>query len=467
MKINSLLTKSDLKIDRYFLVYLASIFSLFIFKVTPSVFLFISGVLSILLFGWIVIKEFRSSFIKITPILAAAIYPIFMLGLSAIYKGFIYLNQNYETLGPVYILDKSIVVGYVMVAVGLFFQILGLQIFRPAISIKEKIDVNVKKLKIFRYFIVFVILSKLTEEYLKLGVIQNLLNTIPLAILIFIAINDKKNIITSYHYKRNSVLIGALILFIINIVLLSKTLLVFSILPIFIFYLVQTKRTNKFKIIVPATLAIILYFLFIQPLVTNARLLLGKQNQDVTTKFMSEYISSGEYKVPVYKSVTQDNAIESFLNRMFEINAPAYIYELTERSGFQNGRTFQNIVIGMIPRILWPNKPSIPQGQKFSSEYVGFDKVSIGMLIAGELYWNFGFPGIIIGSLFIGLALGYVWRLITPFALKNFIYFTFYFYLLQSSIGGSEFSGVFLGALQLIIVFFVLRFIDLNIIKKK
>lgn len=464
---NSLLTKSDLKIDRYYLAYLALIFSLFLFKVDPSTFLLIAGVLSTALFGWITINEYRSNTIKITPILAVALYPILMLGLAAFYKGFVYLNQDYETLGPIYISSKSIIIGYLMVATGLFFQLLGLQIYRPATAIKENLTINIKKLKIFRYFILFVIISKLTEEYLKLGVIQNLLNTIPLAILIFIAINDKNNLITTYYYKRNSIIVGAFILFIINIIVLSKTLLVFSILPIFLFYLVQTKRSNKFKIIVPAALAVILYFLFIQPLVTNARLLLGKQNQDVSTRFMSEYIASGDYKIPVYQGTNQDNAVESFLNRMFEINAPAYIYELTARSGFQNGRTFQNIAIGMIPRILWPNKPSTPQGQKFSSEYVGFDKVSIGMLIAGELYWNFGFIGIIIGSMFIGLALGFVWRLITPFALKNFFYFTFYFYLLQSSIGGSEFSAVFLGALQLIIVFFVLRFIDLNIINKR
>jgi hypothetical protein len=131
------------------------------------------------------------------------------------------------------------------------------------------------------------------------------------------------------------------------------------------------------------------------------------------------------------------------------------------RSGYQDGSTFSNIAIGLIPRIFWSDKPSIPQGARFSSEILGFEKVSIGMLIAGELFWNFGFHGVIIGSLLIGLALGYVWKQINPFALNNFYYFTFYFYLLQSCIGGSEFSAVFLGALQLIIFFFFIRFYDL------
>ena len=120
-----------------------------------------------------------------------------------------------------------------------------------------------------------------------------------------------------------------------------------------------------------------------------------------TADFISEYIVTGEYKYPIYVGSGSKNAVETFLSRAFELNAPGYIYELTLRSGYQDGSTFGNIAIGLIPRILWPDKPSIPQGARFSSEILGFEKVSIGMLIAGELFWNFGFTGVIIGSLLI------------------------------------------------------------------
>lgn len=463
-----LISRIDRKIDKYFLSYLLFIWSLYIIDVSPSFFLISTGIIATVLFVWIVVIEYENNRIKITPILVLVIFPILMLGISSIYHGLDYLDIDYASLGPLYLSTKSIVVGYLMVATGLFFQLLGMQFFRPTLnrSVSEpKIKTN--HVRIFRFFLIFFILAQLGTQYLALGIVQNLLNTIPLAILIYISIMDRVNSLTSYNYKRNSVFIGAGILFIANLILLSKTVLVLNIVPIFLFYLVQSKGINKYKPIILMVMAALLYFLFIQPLVSNARLLLLKQNQEPTADFISEYIVTGEYKYPIYVGSGSKNAVETFLSRAFELNAPGYIYELTLRSGYQEGSTFSNIAIGLVPRIFWPDKPSIPQGAKFSSEILRFEKVSIGMLIAGELFWNFGFTGVIIGSLLIGLALGYVWKLINPFALNNFYYFTFYFYLLQSCIGGSEFSAVFLGAIQLIIFFFVMRFYDLIITKKK
>ncbi|OQY70189.1 MAG: hypothetical protein B6D44_16290 [Ignavibacteriales bacterium UTCHB2] len=457
-----LISRIDRKIDKYFLSYLLFIWSLYIIDVSPSFFLISTGIIATVLFVWIVVIEYENNRIKITPILVLVIFPILMLGISSIYHGLDYLDIDYASLGPLYLSTKSIVVGYLMVATGLFFQLLGMQFFRPTLnrSVSEpKIKTN--HVRIFRFFLIFFILAQLGTQYLALGIVQNLLNTIPLAILIYISIMDRVNSLTSYNYKRNSVFIGAGILFIANLILLSKTVLVLNIVPIFLFYLVQSKGINKYKPIILMVMAALLYFLFIQPLVSNARLLLLKQNKEPTADFISEYIVTGEYKYPIYIGSGSKNAVEAFLSRAFELNAPGYIYELTLRSGYQDGSTFSNIAIGLIPRIFWSDKPSIPQGARFSSEILGFEKVSIGMLIAGELFWNFGFHGVIIGSLLIGLALGYVWKQINPFALNNFYYFTFYFYLLQSCIGGSEFSAVFLGALQLIIFFFFIRFYDL------
>lgn len=462
-----LLTQSDIRVDKYFLFYLAIIYLLYFAKASPSVFLITSGFISIFFFGWIISKEYKENSIKITPVLVLAIIPFLMLGVSSVYQGIMFLDTLYTMLGPRYISTQSVIIGYLMVATGLFFQLIGIQIFRPQYVSPTNPNISSKRLYLFGYLIIFLLLSKFTEEFLRLGIIQNIINTIPVAILIFVAINDKNNLITSYAYKRNVILFGSCLLFVSNLVLLSKTVLVLSIIPVFLFYLIQSIKKEKYKPIISMLMAGILYFLFIQPLVSNARLFLLKYQEEPSANFVSSYIVSGNYKYPIYKSVTETNAVEIFLNRMFEVNAPAYIYELTERSGFQYGRTFDNIAIGMIPRIFWPEKPDIPQGQRFSTDVLGFEKVSIGMLISGELYWNFGFPGIIIGSLLIGLALGYMWKLINPLALENYFYFAIYFYLLQASLGGSEFSAVFVGSMQLLVLFFIIRQLDFFISKRK
>jgi hypothetical protein len=259
-----LISHIDRKIDKYFLSYLLFIWSLYFFDVSPSFFLISTGIIATILFVWIVVIEYENNRIKITPVLVLVIFPILMLGISSIYHGIDYLNIDYATLGPLYLSTKSIVMGYLMVATGLFFQLLGMQLFRPGVNIKvsdSKIKMNT--VRIFRFFLLFFILSQLAAQYLVLGIVQNLLNTIPLAILIYIAIMDRDNLLTSYSYKRNSVFAGAGILFIANLILLSKTVLVFNILPIFLFYLVQSKGINKYKPIILMVMALFYtFFLF-------------------------------------------------------------------------------------------------------------------------------------------------------------------------------------------------------------
>jgi hypothetical protein len=85
---------------------------------------------------------------------------------------------------------------------------------------------------------------------------------------------------------------------------------------------------------------------------------------------------------------------------------------IVRRSGvdkpFQMGATLTPIVAAFIPKLLWPDKPSIPVGQVFNKEFQlseGADTY-ISPSHVGELYWNFGWPGVIFGSSLIGLLLG-------------------------------------------------------------
>jgi hypothetical protein len=65
------------------------------------------------------------------------------------------------------------------------------------------------------------------------------------------------------------------------------------------------------------------------------------------------------------------------------------------------------VLYAFIPRFFWKEKPVITQGSKFA-EYLGTQKVSIGMGAIGELYWNFGVVGILAGMALIGMLWGYL-----------------------------------------------------------
>jgi hypothetical protein len=76
---------------------------------------------------------------------------------------------------------------------------------------------------------------------------------------------------------------------------------------------------------------------------------------------------------------------------------------------YQNGRTLVELVLAFVPRMIWPDKPSVATGQVFNKELVrGIGDTFISPSHLGELYWNFGWPGLICGMTLIGMLLGYI-----------------------------------------------------------
>jgi hypothetical protein len=86
---------------------------------------------------------------------------------------------------------------------------------------------------------------------------------------------------------------------------------------------------------------------------------------------------------------------------------------IVQRTGedkpYQGGATLTPIVAAFIPKILWPDKPSIAVGQVFNKEFqLAEADTFISPSHVGELYWNFGWLGVILGSASIGVLLGFV-----------------------------------------------------------
>lgn len=77
---------------------------------------------------------------------------------------------------------------------------------------------------------------------------------------------------------------------------------------------------------------------------------------------------------------------------------------------YQGGYTLQLLLNSFIPRIFWPDKPDSSVGQLFNRQFrVSLDPDTyISATHLGELYWNFGWPGLLVGMFAIGLLLGFV-----------------------------------------------------------
>jgi hypothetical protein len=75
---------------------------------------------------------------------------------------------------------------------------------------------------------------------------------------------------------------------------------------------------------------------------------------------------------------------------------------------FKNGYTLTPIITTFIPRIIWPDKPSIETGRILNKDFHLSESADTYMSPShlGELYWNFGWPGVVVGMTLIGLILG-------------------------------------------------------------
>jgi hypothetical protein len=89
---------------------------------------------------------------------------------------------------------------------------------------------------------------------------------------------------------------------------------------------------------------------------------------------------------------------------------------ILERTGktapFQNGYTLGLFFSSFVPRIFWPDKPDLSIGQIFnrSLHITDAGDTYISATILGELYWNFGWSGILLGMPLLGLLLGFINR---------------------------------------------------------
>jgi hypothetical protein len=108
---------------------------------------------------------------------------------------------------------------------------------------------------------------------------------------------------------------------------------------------------------------------------------------------------------------------QTFLERS---NVKGSVEVIVERAGngvaFQRGHTLSPIVATFIPKILWSDKLRVPTGQLFNKEFhlVEGDDIYISPSHLGELYWNFGWPGVLLGMAFIGSLCGLVGASFNP-----------------------------------------------------
>jgi hypothetical protein len=77
---------------------------------------------------------------------------------------------------------------------------------------------------------------------------------------------------------------------------------------------------------------------------------------------------------------------------------------------FQHGYTLLPLLTTFVPRLLWPDKPDVETGKLVNKEFhvSEYEATYISPSFLGELYWNFGWFGVVLGMALNGSLFGYL-----------------------------------------------------------
>lgn len=411
MKANFLNIDKNLTIRIHFVGVLI-VFVLYAF-LNPIIAILIGGIVSFIVYLAIGFLEAKRDQLIFNPISYYFFWYSITMGPSAIYISTVLASEGSTRFSTVLVYPETVALGFLIYSIGSFALHLGLQFNRPNINKVSSVKkVSITKSAFFSFIIVGLTFQFFRPLFDVFGGIVSFLNFSMITALVIVAFNPNNFLRLSFLARRNILFIGCVLVFILNISTTSKAYMMFAFFPLIWFMLYY--KVDKLKLAFTATIFVLLYFLFVFPLSYDLRA------NYITTRqinVQSSVVSVLEGKTNSTDPEVRDkNPILGYLSRTFDPIAVAFLSTQVDLYGFRYGETMAYMAFALIPRIFWPNKPTITQGAWFSY-YLGFAPspekatVSLGITAIGELYWNFGFPGVILGMFIIGLGFSGLWRL--------------------------------------------------------
>jgi hypothetical protein len=366
------------------------------------------------------------------------------LGISAIYSAYELSSENSIKFSTALVYSNSVIFGFLIYTIGSFFLHIGLQLNRPHFEKKGIRQHPTIGKPIFIVFTIIALLFQFYTSYFKIfGGIFNFLQFSLIAILSLISFNPNNFLKINFITRRNILFVGSIVVFILNISTTSKAYMMFAFFPLIWFMLYY--NVDNFKLIITGSLFILLYFLFVFPLSYDLRAsYLNTREVNVTSSVQNVFTGKTG---TVDLQVRDRNPVYSYLSRSFDAIAVSYLSTQVDKYGFRYGETMIYLMYSLIPRLFWPEKPNVTQSTWFTY-YLGFAPspekatTAIGMTATGELYWNFGIAGVILGMFIVGLGFSGLWRLASSNPQYSIISMLLYINIIFGMPNMAEFGSV-------------------------
>ena len=383
----------------------------------PRTTLIVGGILCLSSYTYLAIREARKAPLWLSPLSFYFFWYTIGMGISPLYLAATSTADSYVRFaspGSMVRLDH-LAVGYVVFLFGSFALHFGIQLFRP--KAEAVFDVAYRP-RLLGWFVVVWMVGVLFQlspaSFSFLGAATKIFSVAVVGSVCGFAITPRERFGLSRPVFLVLLVVGTAGLFFGNLASISKAYIMFSFLPITWFFIIRPKLRLW---IPPIALGLAVFYLaLVAPVVYTAR-----QNP------IQEGESPRDHLIETFETWRKDrpgeidqsffaNQLSQFVSRQFDAVPVGYIVGEVKNTGMLAGETMQYASYAFIPRVLWPDKPTVTRGTWFST-YLGAFRdedeatTSIGMTAIGELYWNFGLGGVVIGMLAIGCFIGVLWRM--------------------------------------------------------
>ena len=383
----------------------------------PRFTLLFGGVLVFVTYIHIGLREARKSPVLLTPLSFFFFWYSIGLGLSPIYLALILGEHDMVKFASPWTLVsmEDMATGYALFVLGSCALHIGLQTFRP----KSQVSAFGTRQRGLLGWIVVVwlcgLIFQLSPATFKfLGGATRILAVALVGSVCALATTPREEFKLSRPVFLLLIGIGTAGLFFGNLASGSKAYIMFSFLPIVWFVLMARRR--RVWLIPVALVLVTFYFTVVAPVVSTSRLSPMDDDKDPRVHLLETFEAWSRDRPGSLDSEFFAEQADQFLNRQFDPVPVAFIVGEVKHSGLLMGETMQYASYALVPRVLWPDKPSVTRGAWFST-YLGLFQTeseattSVGMTATGELYWNFGTIGVIAGMLLIGSCIGALWRM--------------------------------------------------------
>ncbi len=388
-----------------------------LFLAEPRTTLIVGGSLCFSAYAYFGFREARKAALWLSPLSFYFFWYCIGMGLSPLYLGLTTLpgdSIRFATDSTMVTVD-DLAKGYVLFLVGSFTMHLGMQIFRPIAQSGERSEFRRNLLRwLALIWLVGFLFQLRPSAFGFLGGPSKILAVALVGSICSFAVTRRRNLGLSSIAYAVVLVVGTGGLFFGNLASGSKAFIMFSFLPVFWFFITRP----RLRLWIPA-LALVLgffYFALVSPVVHTSRLSPLEEGKNPREQLLETFETWSRERPQQLDQDFFANQLDEFLNRQFDAVPVGFLVGEVEQSGLLFGETMKYATYAFVPRIIWPDKPTVTRGAWFStrlglSDTEGDATTSLGMSAVGELYWNFGTFGVLLGMFAIGCGIGMLWRM--------------------------------------------------------